>query len=324
MNRVLVGGESHVLVCREDPDDAGAGTLVVEQRLDVGPMPSFLAFAPSAELIFAAVEEGDELAVIRVVGEGRLALAEKLPCPGGPAHVSTTADGARVVTTSYGSGEVRIFSRTPSGSYALAAEAFAGENAHFAEWSREGDSTLLVACKGADALVSFAFDGRKLSERREHAAPKGSGPRHFVDLGSVVFVACENDVSLAAFERRDGRLEWSGSWPLSTEGRAPGETGADLHVSPEGRTLYASVRGRDSLVSFAVDGARVRPLSELRLPGRVPRNFSLAAHDRVFVAEQETKTVSALVRDDATGRLEVLRQSSVGERAFFVRPWTAR
>ena len=52
------------------------------------------------------------LAVVRVGDSGGLTLLQKLPCPGGPAHVSTSSRGDRVVTASYGSGEVRVFART--------------------------------------------------------------------------------------------------------------------------------------------------------------------------------------------------------------------
>ncbi len=139
--------------------------------------------------------------------------------------------------------------------------------------------------------------------------PPHSGPRHFVwnAAGDRLYVLCELDGSLRAFEHDAGRGTLHERQSLSM--LPPGFTGkpsaADEQLAPDGRHLYASERTSSTLAVFEVDGAS----GELRLVAHVatettPRSFAI---DPVWP-----------LADRGRGRIH--RRS----RCMRSMPWTAR
>jgi 6-phosphogluconolactonase len=81
---------------------------------------------------------------------------------------------------------------------------------------------------------------------------------------------------------------------------------ADIHVHPSGRFLYASNRGHDSLVSYAIDEAsgRLKLIGFTPTGGQHPRNFAFTPDARLLlVANLNTDTIVALAIDEASGQL---------------------
>ena len=83
-------------------------------------------------------------------------------------------------------------------------------------------------------------------------------------------------------------------------------TAADLHMSPDGRYLYASNRGHDSLAAFAVseqDGT-LTPAGQYPCGGRTPRHFWIGGSGRyVLAANQDSDNIAILGRDGESGAL---------------------
>ena len=113
-------------------------------------------------------------------------------------------------------------------------------------------------------------------------------------------------VTVVRVDRQTGSLEpiqrvsalpddWSGvSWA------------ADIHLSPDGRYLYVSNRGHDSIAVFAVDREEgtLTPVQHMATGGKTPRNFSLSPDGGwLLAANQESDTVCVFRRDAETGRL---------------------
>jgi 6-phosphogluconolactonase len=83
--------------------------------------------------------------------------------------------------------------------------------------------------------------------------------------------------------------------------------GADIHVSPDGRFLYASNRGHDSIAIFAIDQANglLSQVGHAPSGGATPRNFMVSpSGSHVLVANQDSGTVVVFARDRRTGLLE--------------------
>jgi len=81
---------------------------------------------------------------------------------------------------------------------------------------------------------------------------------------------------------------------------------ADIRISPDGRFLYGSNRGHDSIAVFAIDQPSGRPglVDFFPCGGPTPRNLCLTPSGRhLFSANQNGDRVAIFARDDATGRL---------------------
>ena len=81
---------------------------------------------------------------------------------------------------------------------------------------------------------------------------------------------------------------------------------ADIQISPDGRFLYGSNRGHDSVAVFSIDQESGKLASEGFTPcgGATPRNLCLTPTGRhLFSANQNADRISIFSRDAQTGRL---------------------
>ncbi|CAE7486086.1 pgl [Symbiodinium natans] len=191
----------------------------------------------------------------------------------------------------------------------------------------------LVSDLGQDKIYTYAVDpprGR-LEARATTATAPGAGPRHlcFHPNGQLVYGINELDctINVYSYDRDEGKLGLIQTVSTLPEGynnrdhgnakNAAGEPAsgpnrpqqtnatADIHVSPDGRFVYGSNRGHDSLVCFAVGGSgQLELVGFTYTQGAHPRNFSIhPSGDWVLVANQDSDNVVVFRRDQGTGGL---------------------
>jgi len=184
---------------------------------------------------------------------------------------------------------------------------------------------VLLADLGLDTVFLYRLDvgsSPALVDAGEAKLRPGAGPRHlaFHPRLPLIYVANELDSTVTTLRLDHERATLS---TLETRSTLPsGWTGtsyvADIHVAPNGRTLYVSNRGHNSIAVFSVaessgDLTREQVIST---EGDWPRNFSLDPTGRwLLVGNQRSDTVVVLARDETTGRL-----SSTGKRFAVAAP----
>jgi 6-phosphogluconolactonase len=90
-------------------------------------------------------------------------------------------------------------------------------------------------------------------------------------------------------------------------------TGADIHLTPDGRYLYSSNRGHDSLACFAVETrtGTLRPVGHTPTEGATPRNFVIDPTGRyLLAANQKSDTIVTFRLDPRTGALRPAGQTA--------------
>ena len=153
------------------------------------------------------------------------------------------------------------------------------------------------------------------------ALDPGTGPRHLVfhPGESVAFVVGELDSTLVTVDVDPisgnlTRRTTCSTLPDEFDGES---IAAEIRVHPNGRYVYVSNRGHDSIAVFGfVDsGAPLEPLGHVHSGGRTPRNFALHPSGRaLWVANQDSHTVVPFEIDPSTGLLRQLDASySVSE-----------
>lgn len=173
---------------------------------------------------------------------------------------------------------------------------------------------VIVADLGVDRIYSYALDpaSAKLTPAEEAfvtVAP-GDGPRHFKfgRDGKQAYVINElsNTVTMFDYDRDRGRLT-----PRQTITTLPDDfqrenTGAEVRVHPNGRFLYASNRGHDSIAVFSItsENGRLSAIESVESGGRTPRNFALSPDGKWLVcAHQDTPLLTVFSVDSTSGRL---------------------
>jgi 6-phosphogluconolactonase len=140
------------------------------------------------------------------------------------------------------------------------------------------------------------------------ASEAGSGPRHFEfhPNGKYAYLIEELTGTIAVYKHNAGKLVFLqriSSHPQDYKG-AFGS--ADIHVSPDGKFLYASNRGdanNIAIFSIAADGKLTTKGFQSTL-GKKPRNFVIdPMGNYLLVANQDTNNIVVFKRDKKTGLL---------------------
>ena len=187
------------------------------------------------------------------------------------------------------------------------------EKAHIHSCQRtlEGGQ-LIVADLGTDRLYRFRTEtkgGLTLDHDQPWVSTKpGQGPRHFAfhPNGKWLYLVTELDSSLLVYRRWGDRLEQTGEYSLLEQGDPAESLAADIHLTGDGKYLYASVRGADCLCCFQVEeeGGVLNQLERVSSQGSWPRNFALSPQEEyVAVANQQSGTLVIFPRGEDTGRL---------------------
>jgi 6-phosphogluconolactonase len=230
------------------------------------------------------------------------------------------ATGRWLTAACFGDGAVSVFALGPDGAIRDRHQAIRLPGAEAHAHSLTFDPTnrfAWVADLGTDRLFAYRFDDSSghlsPAEPAFITLPRGSGPRHLAlhPSGRLVFVACElsSTVTVLHLEPGTGTPAAGGTWTTLPPGGCSGNAVADVHVSPDGRRLYVSNRGHDSIAVFAVadgdgDGA-IEPRGHVPCGGRTPRGFCLDPDGRWLLAANQASDSIAVFRLDAeTGDLE--------------------
>ena len=314
--------------------DRRSGKLQRVGSVDAGPNPSFLAIHGNGRVLYAVNEleqyngrpTGAVSAFAIARDTGALTRLNEQPSGGGaPCFVSVDRTGRVALVANYAGGSVALLPIEAIGALAPAAQVVQhtgtgpkadrqeGPHAHCI-LADPSNRFALAADLGADRVFVYRLDleAKTLSkvEGGEAVMRPGSGPRHlaFHPTRPLVFVSDELDSTVATlrFDAEHGALS-----PLDIHSTIPdGWTGtnypADIHVAPNGRTLYVSNRGHNSIAVFSVaESTGTLALEQVvSTEGDWPRNFSLDPTGRwLLVANQRSDSVVVFGRDPENGRL---------------------
>ncbi|MGW7197191.1 lactonase family protein [Streptomyces chryseus] len=292
--------------------------------------PSYLALAPDRRTLYA-VDERPEGAVtaVRVAAGAPPEVLGRPRATGGadPCHLSVHPGGRFLLTANYTGGSVSVHPVGRGGELGEATDVVRhtgsgpdperqeGPHAHMVVTDPGGRYVVAVDL-GTDTLHTYRLDPRTgtLREHARAATRPGAGPRHlaFHPSGRHAYVVNELDSTLVAcgYDVREGILTPGTPHPtVPRTGRAaPAERNypAGVVVSPDGRFVYVSNRGHDSIAVFAAEcgGAALRPVSVTPSGGSYPRHIALdPSGGLLFAANQKSGTVTAFRVNRRTGRL---------------------
>ena len=309
------------------------GELTQAGAFDVGPNPSFLSIHPSGHTLYA-VNEVEQMSgratgglrAFSITREGdALVTLSSQPSEGAaPCYVSTDRGGRFALVANYVSGTVAVFPVDAHGAIAKASQVIqqsgmgpvtdrqAGPHAHCVI-PHPSNKFVVAADLGADRVFVYRLDGTTgaLTHTPESDAvmPAGTGPRHlaFHPTLPILFVSGELNSTVTALhcDAKTGALTALQTLSTLPEGTKVTNYPADIHVAPNGRTLYVSNRGHNSVAVFSVTANGTLALEQvMSTGGDWPRNFALDPSGRwLLVANQRSNSVVVLSRDGKSGKL---------------------
>jgi 6-phosphogluconolactonase len=311
--------------------DGATGSLTKVGSAVGGRHPSFLAFAPSKRFAYVVNEFSHEVAAFTVdPASGALTLLNRVSSLGTePAYVRVDRTGLWVLAANYRTGPVAVYPVGPDGSLGQPSDAkVTGVHPHAVVLDRS-NRFAFVPNLGSHTISQFRFDSERgqltPNSPSEIAMPPGSEPRHFAFHPNQPFAYLAEEagcrIDAFAFDREQGTLRAIGSVEsLPADADRTGNTGADLHVAPSGKFLYASNRGHDSIVIASIaDGGALTVVGHESTRGKTPRSFGIDPTGTFLLAANIGSGNVAVFRiDPSRGTLSHVGTTDVGASPYWV------
>ena len=328
------GGESQgIYKCNLDTETGALSDLTLAAETV---NPSFLAIHPSGKFLYAVGEISDfdgrkagAVTAFEIDSETHaLTLLNQQHSGGaGPCHLVVDNTGKYVMVANYGGGSVSSIALLDNGSLSEQVSFHQHTGSSVNKRRQEGphahsvnvdaaNKFAFVADLGLDKILIYAFNetnGTLTANDPPHVAvPPGGGPRHFAFHPDGYYAFSNNEMLLSVnafrYDPQRGALELLQTISTVPDGtELAGNSTAETLVHPNGKFVYVSNRGRDTIAVFRFD-AESGVLSVVeREPtgGKTPRNFAIEPHGHFLLAEnQSTNDVFVFRINQDTGALD--------------------
>lgn len=236
------------------------------------------------------------------VCEKGITLERRLPTGGnGPCYMALSAGERFLTVVNYHSGSLSVYALDENGlkervqfiqltGHGSNPARQAGPHAHHVAYLPSLPGCLCVADLGTDQLYVYQQDEQtgKLTERYRVVCPAGEGPRHLLHLPDRSYLLTEmgSKVFTVRFNQNGGTVE--GGVSALPDGFTAHNDAAAIRLSPDGRTLYTSNRGHDSIAVFDVhDDGTLRRRALIPTMASLPRDFLVLEDGGLLTACQE-------------------------------------
>ena len=312
--------------------DRSQGKLKELQTVKEGTSPGFLSVSPDRKYLYAIYGQGS-----RSDGNGSVMsfkidratgfltkINEQSTGGKGPAHISIDPKGRFAYVSNYGDGTLSVLPINKNGSLGSASDFIKHTGSSIVTGRQQGSHVhsiipspdgkfIYVSDLGIDKVMIYRVQSNgKLAPASVPFTQNvaGSGPRHFTIHPNNNFAYSLEELSstVASFRinRRNGALSSQERIPMLPPDFKGQNSAADIHFSPDGKFLYASNRGHESLVIYKVDAktGKLSLVGHENTGGKHPRNFMIdKMGEFVFTANQNTDNVVVFTRDKETGKL---------------------
>ena len=331
------GKSQGIYVYRFDADNGSITPLATAQKVN----PSYLVVSRDRQHVYAVNElPGDNGPATQRGGisafrfdppSGRIDFVNKVSSDGNdPAYLALSPDGKYLLAANYS------VASDPGGSFAVfplegdrvgpsvltvhhdGSGPIKGrqDNSHVHSTVFSPDGHYLFAQDlGADKIYSYRYtpDGSRglfgPTDSRYTLVKPGSGPRHLIfdQAGKHAYVTTEMNASVLVFNYADGKLSLQQTLPMTAPGFKGKIGGGAIHLSPDGRFLYATNRGDvNEILTYAVNPSdgHLKLLGRTSTLGKTPREFAIDPTGRwLIVGNQDSDSVYFFRRNPETGEL---------------------
>jgi 6-phosphogluconolactonase (cycloisomerase 2 family) len=289
--------------------------------------PSFLAFDRSGKFLYTIHGDLSDITAFSIdEATGALTQINRQSTEGkNPVHLAIDPGNRFVVVANHITSSLALLTREPDGALGPVIDLVSLEGEigphrveqpfakpHQVEFDPSG-RYIAVPDKGLDIVFTYEIDAAagKLRASTEPArAREGAGPRHiaFHPSGTLAYVINELDSTVTAcrFSPETGAIEPFQILSALPDSFTGNSRASEIVASPDGRFVYASNRGHDSIAIFSVEEAsgRLTSVGWQASGGRTPRFFAIDPnHQRLLVANEDTDTIVSFEIDRSDGSL---------------------
>lgn len=332
INRIYVGTytkkEGHV-------DGKARGIYLLNQHASTGNLefvctaaevtnPSFIKVGKMGKYLYSVSELGPSDAEsgfvysYEIQEDGSLRNIGKLGTGGfAPCHIAIDRSGKYAFVSNYVGGVVMVYKIDSDGKLIRNQEIKlqAPDKAHAHSVKVSGDNRYAyIADLGNDKIWIYNFNimnGMLEPHGQPFVALKdGAGPRHmsFAKNGIYAYSVNELNSTVSVFTvKKDGGLELIQNISSLPESYKNKNFPADIHLHPDGKFLYASNRGHNSIAIYEInaENGKLTKVDFVPVAGETPRNFAISPYGKyLYAASQDTGNITIYQINPETGKLK--------------------
>lgn len=289
--------------------------------------PSFLTVSPNKKMVYT-VGEYDKVGAVNALKvndkTGELTFVNTQPAGGGAScHITTDKTGKWILVGNYTGGDLSILPINADGSVGVLKQTIQHKGSSVNKDRQTAphvhsvniaanNRDVFVPDLGLDKIMTYSLDAKTGALTAGNpaftAVEAGAGPRHFCfhPNNKFAYSIQELNSSVNVYDYKNGALtekQMISTLPDSYTGQ---KWCADIHISADGKFLYASNRGHQSLTIYSVDPqtGKLTWVDNTSVLGKTPRNFTIdPTGNFVLVANQDTDNIVIFKRDKTTGKI---------------------
>ncbi|SEW51981.1 lactonase family protein [Chitinophaga arvensicola] len=292
--------------------------------------PSFLTISPDGKYIYTCSEAqtpnvGGVSSLAFDSTKETLTLLDRQDSGGdNPAYVGLDPQGKWLICANYSGGSLSVFSLNGDGHIAPASQVIPFKDSsilarqrsshiHAAVFSPDGKYAFFPDL-GADKIRAYQLQPGNAQPLQPANPPftatvPGSGPRHLTFHATLPVAYCIEEIGgmVSVYKYKAGKLDRIQRIKAHLDAPAADYNGADIHISPDSRFLYASAReDANTIFIYAIDAKKgtLREVGRQSTLGKHPRNFAIAPSGKfLLVANQNSGNIVVFKRNPENGLL---------------------
>ena len=310
--------------------DENTGALEPQDNITLDGAPGAVATNAADTLLFLSLRSQQQLGSYAINQEsGKLTKISGVPVQEGPPYLRTDKTDRYLLASYYGAGHVSVHQIADDGT--LSEEPLqwihTGQRAHSIQTDRSNRFAFVPHTMPTNAIFQFRFDqssGTLTPNNPPKIQPDGpEGPRHFAfhPQKDLLYSINEDGSTVSAhhFDAQQGTL--SSFQVISTlpEGFDGDNTTAEIAITPDGKYLYGSNRGHDSLALFDVGDDGTLTAKGHFATETTPRFFDLdPTGNFLYAVGQGSGRMASYQVDIASGVLEPMEVYDVDESPLWI------
>jgi 6-phosphogluconolactonase len=310
--------------------DNTTGKINLRKSLPCEGGPASMTFSGNHKYLYVSERESNSFSAYRVDEKtGDLKFINRIKAVDNPVNLEVDKSGRFLLTVYYHSGQAAVYGINKDGSLMDSVlQVIPGFVNPHAIHLNQKNNLAFITDKGGDKIYCYTFNSSSgiLTENKDAnvVTPKGTEPRHFIldENHRKMYVINEGGNSVTVYNLRFKTGILTKLQELSTlpEGVKVDSKCADIHVSHDGKFLYASNRGHNSIAVFQIDKkSRLLHATGIFSTISKPRSFAFNSTGKYLIASDEAGTQIAIHKvDQSNGTLSTMKKITVGEQPFWV------
>ncbi|UDG80817.1 6-phosphogluconolactonase [Candidatus Hartigia pinicola] len=301
-----------------------SGELTLLQTVTTPDQVQTMVLSHDKKYLYVGVRLNVRIITYQVEKTGILYLKSEIPIPSIPVHLSLDRNGKYLFIPSYHQNNLTVLPINSNGIPQSAIHVVEGLGNPHSSYIDIDNKQLWVPCLGEDNIRLFKLnkDGR-LTESSEDkiSTEKGSGPRHIAFHPKEKIIYCLNELhsTINVYYKYTcyRQIQHINIYP---EEKKIFCWAADIHITPDGRHLYASERSDSYISHFLIsNNGKTLTLENIYPTVKQPRSFNIDTTGRFLISSgQKTNNIAVSAIDSITGKLTQINCYPVGNNPIWV------